>query len=176
MMASCDVYTVDELVGKRNAVLKNILREAGKPSSGTKAQLVQRILSFQIRKSATTQAAIGEKLESIRLAENQLSQLKSELTRLESSVHVHNQTGGDNFMPDPTHESSPKPDIFQATHQENPDIDYHYIIITLAVNVNFYLSHQHRNINRYQHRRHALPRPDQYSQIIMKAVVQFSMT
>ena len=126
MMASCDVYTVDELVGKRNAVLKNILREAGKPSSGTKAQLVQRILSFQIRKSATTQAAIGEKLESIRLAENQLSQLKSELTRLESSVHVHNQTGGDNFMPDPTHESSPKPDIFQATHQENPDIDYHY--------------------------------------------------
>ena len=126
MMASCDVYTVDELVGKRNAVLKSILREAGKPSSGTKAQLVQRILSFQIRKSATTQAAIGEKLESIRLAENQLSQLKSELTRLESSVHVHNQTGGDNFMPDPTHESSPKPDIFQATHQENPDIDYHY--------------------------------------------------
>ena len=85
-MASSSVYTSDELVGERNADLRSILREAGKPSYGNKAALIQRILNHRLKKSDTIKSSIEQKLESIHEMEKNLSILKSELVALESSA------------------------------------------------------------------------------------------
>ena len=85
-MASSSVYTSDELVGERNADLRSILREAGKPSYGNKAALIQRILSHRLKRSDTIKSSIEQKLESIHEMEKNLSTLKSELVALESSA------------------------------------------------------------------------------------------
>ena len=106
-MASCNVYTAEELINERNADLRAVLREAGKPSYGSKSQLIQRILHHQIKKSDTIQASIDKKLRSIQETESSLVKLRSELVDLELSV-----TQGQIRTPN---ESNPQPFSFQVT-------------------------------------------------------------
>ena len=106
-MASCNVYTAEELINERNVDLRAVLREAGKPSYGSKSQLIQRILHHQIKKSDTIQASIDKKLRSIQETENSLVKMRSELVDLELSV-TQGQIGT-------SYESHPQPFSFQAT-------------------------------------------------------------
>ena len=116
-MASCNVYTAEELINERNADLRAVLREAGKPSYGSKSQLIQRILHHQIKKSDTIQASIDKKLRSIQETESSLVKLRSELVDLELSV-----TKGQIRTPN---ESNPQPFSFQVTAPALSVFEYH---------------------------------------------------